>query len=146
MIRKYQSADYNTVLQLMGEFYSSSAVLEPVPQYHLEEALRQVEASSPYIDILVVEHEQHIVGYMQLSLTHSTEAGGLVVLIEELYIMPSCQGMGLGKQSLQYVLGNYPHASRYRLEVCASNIGAISLYKGMGFELLQYDQYILDNK
>lgn len=145
MIREYNHSDYHAVLQLMGEFYCSSAVLAPVPQSHLEGALHQAEEGSPYIDILVVEHEQHIVGYMQLSLTHSTEAGGLVVLLEELYISPAYQGRGLGKQTLQYMLDNYAHASRFRLEACATNVGAVSLYKGMGFSQLHYNQYILEN-
>ncbi len=145
MIRKYQSSDHNAVLQLMAEFYSSSAVLHPVPLSHLEGTLHQVEANSPYIDMLVVEHNQQAVGYMQLSLTHSTESGGLVVLLEELYISNNYQGRGLGKQALQYMLDNYTHASRFRLEVCATNVGAVSLYKRMGFSQLHYDQYILEN-
>ncbi len=145
MLRKYTECDYSTVMQLMSEFYSSSAVLHPVPLSHLEDTLHQVEAGSPYIDMLVVEYNQQIVGYMQLSLSYSTEAGGIIVMLEELYIRDSYQGRGLGKQALQYMLDNYAHAKRYYLEVCESNVGAIALYERVGFEKLEYAQYVLEN-
>lgn len=142
MIVDYNKNYYDTVLSLMKEFYNSSAVLHSVPEANMQYTLQHYD--SPYIDLLVIVHEEQVAGYVQLSLTHSTEAGGLVVLIEEVYVSPQFQGKGLGTMALKYILDKYQHASRFYLEVCASNTGAISLYKRLGFERLPYEQYILE--
>ncbi len=145
MITRYTDKHHDAVLQLMQQFYNSSAVLHPVPVSFLQNTLHQVSANNPYLDMFVIQCDNSTVGYMQISLTYSTEAGGMVVMLEELYILPQYQGRGLGKLAIQYMFDNYNTASRYRLEVCADNCGAISLYKRMGFELLDYSQFIKDN-
>ena len=41
-------------------------------------------------------------------------------------------------------MDEYSHASRYRLEVSPKNIRAVRLYEEIGFELLDYNQMVLD--
>lgn len=56
---------------------------------------------------LTILHRGEILGYCQLSFTYSSEADGLVVLIEELYIKPAFQGKGVGKQVFDFIEGEY---------------------------------------
>lgn len=144
MIRQYTLADRAIALQLLDEFYHSSAVLHAVPSSHYHQMLDTVQDNSPYAHMYMIEYKGEVVGYMQLSLTHNTEAGGLQVLLEEIYIVESARGNGLGGDALQYIVDNYPHARRIRLEVCHDNTRAIALYRAMGFEQLRYHQYVLE--
>ncbi len=144
MIRKYLDSDYSEVAGLMYEFNHSSAVLSPVDSSHYDITLRLAIEGSPYVEVYVIECEGTVVGYVQLSLTHSNEAGGQIVWIDELYILPAYQGRGLGSSALQYVFSSHPQAKRFRLEVCKTNSGAIALYAKLGFVLLDYTQYVID--
>ncbi len=144
MIRQYQHSDYNVVVGMFREFYSSSAVLHSINSSNFDNTLLAVESSSPYVQLLVIEQCQQVVGYVLLSLTYSNEAGGIVVLIEELYVTASYRNKGLGRLVLDYIIRHYPQARRFRLEACKDNSGAIALYQRMGFVPLLYNQYVLD--
>ena len=69
------------------------------------------------------------------------EVGGMVVWIEELYILPGHQGKGLGSAFFAWLEKNVP-AVRYRLEAEPENVRAMSLYKRLGYEVLPYVQMI----
>lgn len=63
-----------------------------------------------------LEQEGKLAGYGQVSLTWSTEAGGMVVLLEELYLRPEFQGKGLGSAYFSFVSEYYAgRAARFRL-------------------------------
>ncbi|MDO4673473.1 MAG: GNAT family N-acetyltransferase, partial [Porphyromonadaceae bacterium] len=60
------------------------------------------------------------------------------------FIKENYRSKGIAKAYFKAVMENYPEAVRFRLEVCSSNTKAISLYKRMGFEKLEYDQMIFN--
>lgn len=92
---------------------------------------------------LTILHAGEILGYCQLSFTYSSEADGLVVLIEELYIKPEFQGLGVAKQVFDLIEEEYRgKAKRLRLECEASNAHALHVYHKLGFEELPYLQLI----
>ena len=84
-------------------------------------------------------------GYAQVSLTWSTEAGGLTVWLEELYVREQFRGKGLGHEAFDFIFRRFEgKARRYRLEVEDYNKGAIRLYKEMGFDFMPYLPMNLD--
>jgi ribosomal protein S18 acetylase RimI-like enzyme len=93
----------------------------------------------------MIETDRAAAGYALLSFTWSTEAGGLCVLLEEVYVSPRCRGEGVGSALLRFVEGEYGgKASRFRLEVAPSNAPAIRLYERMGYMRLDYLQTVKD--
>lgn len=145
MIRKIKPQDREAFIAMCREFYRSEAVLHPIPDEHIARTFDAVLAGSPYADALLVESEGEPAGYAVIALTWSNEAGGLVIWLEELYILPQHQGKGLGREFFDYIHREYAgRAVRFRLEVTRSNTGAIRLYERLGYQEFDYYQMIRD--
>lgn len=143
VIRDFQKEDKQELLKLVADFYNSPAVVHPIPVDNFGRCFDEIINGNPFVRGLTVLHAGEILGYCQLSFTYSSEADGLVVLIEEIYIKPDFQGKGVAKQIFAFIENEYSgKAKRYRLECCRSNVRALKLYEKMGFEVLDYIQMI----
>lgn len=141
MIRKMLPEDKDRYIAMSRGFYNTDAVLHDIPEENLYRTFAVVISDSPYTDGYIFEHEGEVAGYALLSFTYSNEAGGEVLIIEEVYILPEFQGKGLGKEFLAFVEKNYKNeVSLIRLEVEKSNKKALDLYKKVGFTNVDYIQ------
>ena len=145
-IRDFTHADFACYQELSQEFFSTEAVLHPLPLKNYEVTFQACLEGSPYVRGIMLWEKDRAVGFGLLALTYSNEVAGLVVLLEELYIRPEYQGRGFGKQFLNWVKLEYPQAKRFRLEVTEQNGGAIRLYERMGYQPLHYLQMVLDTE
>ena len=145
MIRELRPSDREIFLSMCQEFYTSSAVLHPIPLSYMEETFQQVTSGSPYANGYLILNGQEPAGYLLTSTTYSNEVGGLVIWLEELYLNEASRGLGLGGEAMEYVRKNCPeNVKRLRLEVTACNEGAIRLYERKGYEKLDYVQMVMD--
>ena len=145
MIRYVNEYDKNDCIEMMKEFYSTTAVSYKVSEKNFENTFNLCMNDSPYTKIILCLGDDKYLGYANISLTHSNEAGGLVVLIEEVYVRPGNQGKGIGSKFMDFIRKEFDSsAKRYRLEVTESNKGAIRLYEKLGFKHIEYDQMFLD--
>lgn len=91
-------------------------ILIPEEYYH-----RAVEEAAPRTAIreaYLFEQDGQIAGYGTLAKTFSTEAGGLVIWLEEVYIRQEFRGSGLGSRFFRFIEEMYEGtAARLRLEV-----------------------------
>lgn len=144
LIRPIEAKDKTEYIQMAKTFYSMPCCDHNVSPQHFENAFELCQTKdNPYCRIFIIEVAEKIAGYGSISFTYSIEAGGKVVLLEELYIKPQFQNKGLGKAFFNYIQTNYP-AKRFRLEVTKSNTRASKLYKSLGYEQLNYIQMIKD--
>ena len=143
MIRKIKPKDKIEYIKMAEDFYSSPAVLSPVPKSHFEATFDELMDSSPFTGAYILECENEIAGYGLIARTYSQEAGGIVIWIEEIYVKAEFRSKGLGSEFIKYVKENIP-AKRYRLETEPDNIKAQELYKRHRFENLEYINYYLD--
>lgn len=145
MIRDFRQEDLQEYITMSKMMFDSPAVLHPISEEILTHTFNVCLESGPYCRGVMIEKEGKIAGYGLLSFTYSNEVGGLVVLCEEIYIKEDYRGQGLGNIFLEWLFDAYKNkAKRYRLEVTASNEGAIKLYNKYGFENLDYKQMIKD--
>ena len=86
MIREMTAQDEKRYLDMGQEFYSSNAVLHPIPREIYHKNFQEILQGSPYIKGYIIEKDGQTAGYMILSFTYSSEVGGMVVLIEELFL------------------------------------------------------------
>lgn len=143
MIRKITVSDRETFLAFAKAFYASDAVLHPVPQAYHEATFDEMMRSEDYAIGYIFELDNKPVGYALLAKTFSQEAGGFVLWIEELYILPEYRSRGLGRAFLNMLREDPgPGVKRLRLEVEAENRRARRLYEALGFSPLEYLQYI----
>lgn len=145
MLRKIRKEDKSVYLEMAKSFYSSDAVDHKIPEIHMINTFNELMRSDNYVSGYIMEQESNIAGYALLTKTFSQEAGGMVVWIDELYVMPEYRRCGLGHEFFSYLQNNLcDNVKRIRLEVEESNKKAISLYKRMGFKDLPYSQMISD--
>lgn len=127
------------------EFYSSDAVLHPIPRAYIERTADEALQSDAYAEIYLLECEGEPAGYGLTARTFSQEAGGSVLWIEELYIREQFRSRGLGREFFSYIEEkNKDRTARIRLEVEEENTRAASLYERLGYEKLDYKQMIKD--
>ena len=145
-IRTFLPQDRDAVLALVSDFYTSPACLHAIPVQNFADAFDEMAADRGLLRGLALLEGEGLCGYCQLAFTYSTEAGGPVVLLEELYLRPDCRGKGYGKQLLDFLKKEYAgRAARLRLEVAPENPRARQLYEREGFEVLPYTQMILED-
>ena len=144
MIRDIRPEDREAFLSMVRQFYLSDAVEHQVDETNFVTTFDAAMNLSPYIRILILEEKGVPVGYAQLSFTYSNEAGGMAILIEELYISRTLRGRGMGRRFFAFLEQEYPTVKRFRLEVQKDNVRAIRLYKELGYQSLRYKQMIKD--
>ncbi len=128
------------------DFYHSPAVAHPVPDCVFPDTFRTCLEGSPLARGLMLEDEEGPAGYAVLAFTFSAEVGGLVVLVDELYLQPRARGRGYGTRFFAWLFAEYPDARRFRLEVTGENAGAAALYARLGFTGLPYRQMVRDRE
>lgn len=141
MIRPLTKNDKEMYKILAKEFYTSEAVLHPIPDSHIESTFQEMMHSDRYAVGYALEQDGIMVGYALLAKTFSQEAGGMVLWLEELYVREQYRGCGLGREFfafLEEMRGS--EITRIRLEVEEENKKAVELYQKMGFNWLDYRQ------
>lgn len=97
--------------------------------------------SDTYTKAYILEWEGEVAGYALLAKSFFWEARGLIFWVEELYILPRFRSKGLGKSFFDFLDNNSNFKPwQIRLEVTRENSRAISLYKELGFKILDYIQ------
>jgi len=144
MFRDIVLSDKEVFLAMAGKFYSSSAVSHPIDPKNFENIFSLAMNKSPFVRILIIENDETPVGYAQLSFTYSMEAGGMVALIEDVFIDEAHRGGGHGGKLMQFLESEYPTFKRFRLEVMKENKKAINLFEKSGYKLLDYVQMVKD--
>lgn len=147
MIRKMTAADHDDFLRMMDTFYHSDAVLHEIPRSTMERCFRDAcDENTPYVDGYILDDNGRIAGFALVAIGYSTEAGGICVQIEDLYLDEAFRGRGLGRELFDYLQRTYAgEARRLRLEVERGNTEAQRLYKRLGFKELPYMQMVKDS-
>lgn len=144
-IRKIQKYDKEIFLTLSREFYSSDAVLAPIPESNHTAAFDELMRSEDYLIAYIFEADGKTAGYALLNKTYAHEAGGFVIWTEELYVRSEYRGQGIAHRYFEMLESSYS-PSRFRLETEPENKRAEALYKSLGYEKLPYSQMIKDVK
>lgn len=145
MIRELRKEDKDLYISMVKDFYDSEAVLHNIPIGNILNTYHEIVSCSPYVKAYLIEEQKETAGYGLISLTYSNEAGGLVVWIEELYILQKFRGLGLGGRFLDFVETEFSSkAKRFRLEIAKTNKSSQRLYLRKGYTSLEYLQMVYD--
>lgn len=135
--------DEKKYLELVKEFYNSPAVLHNVSENNFKNTFNEVINSNIYAEAFFIYFESNLAGYLLISKTYSQEAGGMVLLIEEIYLREEFRNKKIGQEIFKFLDYKFKDFKRFRLEVNKENEKAIKLYKKIGFNELNYIQMIL---
>ena len=143
MIRPFEERDRAKYLELSHKMYHSPAVCHSIDERNFERTFDSIMSGNPYYIGVMVECDDKVVGYGLLALSYSNEAGGMQMVLDELYIEAEYRSRGLGREFFEYAESLPLDIKRYRLEVTHGN-RAKHLYDRLGYEELDYIQMIKD--
>lgn len=146
-IRALTAQDHALFSSMMSEFYNSDAVLHPISADKIENCFNDCIKGSEHLRIYIIEVDSSPAGFSNISVTYSTEAGGICIQIEDLYVRPEFRGQGIGRSFIEQICRDSfadLRVKRVRLEVESGNSGAIRLYERLGFRRLDYSQMIIE--
>jgi len=142
MTRDITQEDKAVFMAMAKAFYSSKAVAHVIDVKIIETTFNTAINEPHLIRAFMIEDDDVPVGFALTSFYYATEVGGIVVLLEDLYLNETCRGKGLGSRFIEFMEKEFPAAERFRLEVARENTRAIDLYKKLGYEVLEYIQMV----
>ena len=144
IIRDMTGADKKIFLKMSENFYHSDAVLHDFSARITEQNLEGALSGSPYVRCLMLEETAGTPsGYAVIAHSWSSEAGGPMIILEELYLEPAARGQGLAAKFFDWFFEEYKGwAAGYRLEVAPKNADVLGLYEKYGYEKLAYIQML----
>lgn len=133
-VRQANLADENTVLKMARAFHIEDG--HPLAATSAQ-AIRGALEGSDFGKIFLVEIDEKVQGYFVLCFTLSIEFGGLVVILDDLYLDPSVRGRGLGSAVMNEVriMSQKARAVQIFLEVENKNTRAKKFYERLGFKI-----------
>lgn len=121
-------------------------LLPLVAAYHRFEGIRHTPESTraalrPLLEdpalgrVWLIEEDGAVAGYIALCFGYSIEFGGRDAFVDELYLLESCRGRGLGKAALDAAAREATALGvvALHLEVGTENAKARKLYEAAGF-------------
>lgn len=142
-LRPFVPEDRTDFLDMCADFYSGEAALKPIPSAQMKATFDAVISGSPYVRGFILDQDGNAAGYGLVYPFYSNEAGGLCLMLDEIYVRPEFQGRGFGSQYLREVAAVFgPEAVGLKLEICPRNPRARALYERSGFSVLGYDSMI----
>ncbi len=151
IIRNMISSDKDVFLDMSQDFYNSEATLHGFQKKLQAQNLEAFLDGSPYVRCLMLESESPSgaapAGYALIAHSWSTEAGGPMIILEELYFIREARGKGGAKRFFQWFFEEYKdRAAGFRLEVAPDNAYVMDIYRKYGYEDLDYIQMIKINQ
>jgi RimJ/RimL family protein N-acetyltransferase len=130
-----QAQEQPLVAQMMKALYDEDPEDHPLAEEHINRTFDQLSAHPDYGKILVFESGKQIIGYAVLINFWSNEYGGIVLSIDELYIVPEFRSQGIATHFIQFLHDTrFNNAIALELEVIPYNTRALKLYEKLGFE------------
>lgn len=130
---------------MMLDFYNSDAVLHNIDKKNIDDTVEMLGEGSIYADVFILLVDDDIAGYSLISKTHSNEAGGIVVWVEEIYLKEKYRKNKYSKLLVEHIFNIYKNAKRFRMEAVKDNETSINLFTSYKFEKLEYVQFLKEN-
>lgn len=100
IIRPAQVDDVDALYYLI----SSLAALDASTTHLTPERLRHtLFCSEAYVEALLVEQTQQVIGYAMFYMTFCTRSGTAGLHLNDLFILPAVQGQGIGRNLMRHV-------------------------------------------
>ena len=103
MIRKINKNDRDAFMTMTEDFYNSDAVYYRIPKEYRKRTFEELMRSDVYLQGFIFEYEGKTAGYALINRSFSQEAGGLVVWLEELMVLPEYRSRGLSTEFFHYL-------------------------------------------
>jgi len=131
--------DLERLLELMDGFYAESGYA--LDRAHAADAFAALLADPRLGRVWLIEQgTSDVVGYVVVTFAFAMDYGGLIAIVDDLYVRPAARAAGLGTAALTAVREVYAELGKraMRVEVGRDNAVARSVYGRVGFEVLDH--------
>lgn len=128
--------DKEEYINLANLFYKSDAVMQKILPENFSKTFDYLLNDKTYAEIYMVKSENQNIGYFLISKTYSQEAGGMVLLIEEIYLSENNRNKGIGKIIFSFLKDRFHTYKRFRLELTSTNEKAKNYIKNLDLKNL----------
>lgn len=131
--RTASEADAPVLLPMMRALWEHEGI--PFDAAAIRDALGDLFADPALGRVWIALVDDAVAGYAMGTWGFSTEQGGRFLLLDELFVLPSVRGRGVGAATLAFVeeTAREEGAHAVRLEVSEGNGRARSLYRAAGY-------------
>ena len=128
-----EARDLAAVVDLQEEFYKAGGY--PFDRAIAERALAQLSRDPSLGRLFIIEDQGNVVGYLVVTFGFTLEFGGRDAFVDELYVIESARGKGLGTAALELAedMCRDEGLRALHLEVEFKNEAARRLYANNGF-------------
>lgn len=132
--RLANSTDIELLLDFMRQFYTIDAY--PFDAHLARRTMQQIIEDTSLGRAWLIYHQDTAIGYVVLTFGFSLEYHGRDAFIDELFLLETYRGQGIGSQVMQFVLDACPALGIHalHLEVERTNVAGLRLYHKYGFE------------
>ncbi len=133
--RPMKITDQGVVQQYIKALYKDDPDGKVVTDEQIVRTFERLAMHPDYGIILVFEFNKQIIGYTLLINFWSNEYGGILLTIDELFIIPGLRNQGMGTAFIRYLIASHYHNFvALKLEVLPYNSRALKLYESLGFK------------
>ena len=131
---KATHSDIPELVELLKSLFEQEAEFEPNSETQ-SKALSKIILDSKIGIILIAKDDDKILGMVNLLFTESTALGSKVALLEDMVILSSSRGRGIGSQLIDYAISEAKKAGCKRITLLTDieNTKAQSFYQKKGF-------------
>ena len=131
---KATHSDIPALVELLNSLFEQEAEFEPNSETQ-SKALSKIILDPKIGIILIAKEDDKILGMVNLLFTESTALGSKVALLEDMVVLSSSRGEGIGSQLIDYAISEAKKAGCKRITLLTDieNTKAQSFYQKKGF-------------
>ena len=131
---KATHSDIPALVELLNSLFEQEAEFEPNSETQ-SKALSKIILDPKIGIILIAKDDDKILGMVNLLFTESTALGSKVALLEDMIVLSSSRGRGIGSQLIDYGISEAKKAGCKRITLLTDieNTKAQSFYQKKGF-------------
>jgi GNAT superfamily N-acetyltransferase len=131
---KATHSDIPELVELLNSLFEQEAEFEPNSEIQ-SKALSKIILDPKIGIILIAKEDDKILGMVNLLFTESTALGSKVALLEDMVILSSSRGRGIGSQLIDYAISEAKKVGCKRITLLTDieNTKAQSFYQKKGF-------------
>ena len=131
---KATHSDIPALVELLNSLFEQEAEFEPNSETQ-SKALSKIILDPKIGIILIAKDDDKILGMVNLLFTESTALGSKVALLEDMVVLSSSRGRGIGSQLIDYAISEAKKAGCKRITLLTDieNTKAQSFYQKKGF-------------
>jgi ribosomal protein S18 acetylase RimI-like enzyme len=137
-ITNYTDVDYPILKEMIFGLYqddNNSFEEESMTEVKIRNTIKRSITHPDQVQIKIFKLNGIVLGYALLTFFWSNEYAGLVVILDEFYVLPEYRGKGISTQFINQ-LALQKEYKMINLEVFKANKRALELYKRLGFEVI----------